>query len=113
MTDGLYKDLFEKIATAQEELLKHCVEANTVIINGKKYAKLAREMELCRFGDTPMIFGLAVEAAYNLPDDWEFIVQHRAQPPMSQYDKLIAENRALKAKLAELKEMLGEAYDRL
>ena len=60
MTHGLYKDLFEKIATAQEELLKHCVEANTVIINGRKYAKLAREVELCRFGFTPMIFGYAM-----------------------------------------------------
>lgn len=108
MTHGLYDDLFERIATAQEEMLKLCVEANTVIINGKKYAKLAREVELCRFGFTPMVFGLAVEAAYNLPDDWEFIVQRRDYPPMSEFDKLKAENRKLKAKLYKLRDLLGE-----
>ncbi len=108
MTDGLYKDLFEKIATAQEELLKHCVEANTVIINGRRYAKLAHEVELCCFGFTPMIFGLAVETSNALPDDWEFIVQHRTYPPTSEYEKLVKENRALKEKLAKLRALLGE-----
>ena len=108
MIHGLYGDLFERIATAQEEMLKHCVEANTVVINGKKYGWLANEIWTAKyFGNTPMIFGLAADTA-NLPDDWDFIVQRRDYPPMSEFDKLIAKNREMKEKFAKIRELLGE-----
>jgi hypothetical protein len=111
MQKGLYDDLFERIAVAYEELLKHDVEANAVVINGAKYGRLANEILLSRYRHTPMIFGLAVEAK-RLPDDWDFIVMRSSQPPMSRYDEIAAENEALKSKLAELKEIIGDIHER-
>ena len=104
----MYKELFERIMDAMEFALKHELEMNTVVINGKKYGKLFNEWF---FGGqlyhTPSIFGLAMEVA-NLPDDYDFIVQYRHEPPISNYDKILAENKELKEKLNKLKEILGE-----
>jgi hypothetical protein len=104
----MYDDLIERILYAQEEMLKHCVEANTVVINGKKYGELAADIQWAMFHDhTPTIVGLAAEVA-DLPDDWDFIVQNRVYPPLSLLDQTLAENKRLKQKLANLKAMMEE-----
>ena len=104
----MYDDLIERILYAQEEMLKHCVEANTVVINGKKYGKLAAEIQWAMFhSHTPTLVGLAAEAA-NLPDDWDFIVQNRVYPPMSKLDRLTEENKRLKQKLENIRAMMEE-----
>lgn len=78
----IYDDLCERILRAQEELLKHEVEANTVVLNGKKYAKLMKP------GYRPTIFGMALEVDRMLPDDWDFIVQYREPEPATNADRL-------------------------
>lgn len=104
----MYEDLIEKILIAQEEMLKHCVEANTVVINKKRFAKLGAEINRSMLlGNTPMICGLAA-VTDDLPDEVEFIVQDRPFPPMSLLDQTLAENKRLKQKLANLKAMMEE-----
>lgn len=72
----LINSLCQRIYTAYNELLKHEIEANVVILNGKKYAKVLPETMP---GCYPSIIGLKVELA-NLNDDWDFIVQQRIEP---------------------------------
>lgn len=110
MAKGLYEELFERVACAQDELLKHAVIANTVVINGKKYARLAYETKMTNFGFRPSIFGLAIEAA-DLPDDWDFIVQQRSYPPMSYFEAMEKENKELKAKLSRLKDIINNGEE--
>ena len=72
----MYDDLCARILCAQEEMLKHEIEANTVVLNGKKYAKLMKP------GYRPTILGMALEVDRMLPDDCDFIVQYR-QPKLA------------------------------
>lgn len=80
----MYTDLCERILAAQEEMLKHEVEANTVVLNGKKYAKLMKP------GYRPTIFGMALEVDRSLPDDWDFIVQCREPQLATNADRIRA-----------------------
>lgn len=78
-----YKELCEAILTAQEELLKHKIEANSVTLNGRKYGKL---IDNCPPNMKPTIFGMAVKADYALPDDYDFLVQYEPPQPPSNAD---------------------------
>lgn len=71
-----YDELMERIMTAQEEMLKHSIEANSVTLNGRKYGKLIENLPT---NIKPTIFGMAVKADYALPDDYDFLVQY--EPP--------------------------------
>lgn len=79
---NIYDDLCERILCAQEEMLKHEIEANTVVLNGKKYAKLMKP------GYYPTIFGMALEVDRMLPDDWDFIVQRREPKIATNADRI-------------------------
>lgn len=80
--------LYQRIITAYNELKKHEIEANVVILNGKKYAKVLQETTP---GYYPSIIGLKVELA-NLHDDWDFIVQQRAEPKTTDWLQEVADN---------------------
>lgn len=71
-------ELLNGIITAQEELLKDKIVANTVIINSKKYGKLIEE------GFYPTVCGMACYFS-PLPDDFAFAVQYR-EPDISTSD---------------------------
>ena len=73
-----FNELCESILTAQEEMLKYKIEANSVTLNGRKYGKL---LEGLPPNVKPTIFGMALKADYALPDDYDFLVQH--EPPKS------------------------------
>lgn len=80
----MYDDLCARILCAQDEMLKHEIEANTVVLNGKKYAKLMKP------GYRPTIFGMALEVDRMLPDDWDFIVQYREPKIATNADRIRA-----------------------
>lgn len=80
-----YDELMQSILTAQEEMLKYKIEANSVTLNGRKYGKL---IENCPPNMKPTIFGMAVKADYALPDDYDFLVQYEPPQPMTNYDSI-------------------------
>ena len=80
-----YNELCEAILTAQEEMLKCKVEANSVTLNGRKYGRL---IENCPPNMKPTIFGMAVKADYALPDDYDFLVQYDPPQPQTNADRI-------------------------
>lgn len=80
-----YNELCESILTAQEEMFKCKIEANSITLNGRKYGKL---VENCPAGMKPTIFGMAVKADYAMPDDYDFLVQHEPPKPMTNADRI-------------------------
>ena len=74
-----YDELMRSILTAQEEMLKHKIEANSVTLNGRKYGKMIENRPP---NMKPTIFGMYVKADYTLPDDYDFLVQY--EPPHTQ-----------------------------
>jgi hypothetical protein len=106
---GKYDELFTRIADAQELMLKKMIEANTVVINGKKYGELCSELQriwACGYLTTPSIFGMAAVPEMQLPNDYDFVVQHRMDPPLSRLDTVLAENKRLKETLDKLRQTL-------
>lgn len=77
-----FDELLRAIADAREELLKHKIEANTVILNGRKYGCLFEP------GLRPSIFGMAVECDAAIPDRYDFIVQYREPEPLTNADRI-------------------------
>ena len=71
-----YDELMRRILTAQELMLQHCIEANSVTLNGWKYGKLIENLPP---NIKPTIFGMAAKADYAMPDNYDFIVQY--DPP--------------------------------
>ena len=91
-----YDDLIESILTAQEMMLQHDIEANSLTLNGRKYGKLIENLPP---NIKPTIFGMAVKAEYALPDDYDFLVQYEPPRLKSNADRI----RAMSAEeLAEL-----------
>ena len=80
-----YDELIESILTAQEMLLKHNIEANSVTLNGRKYGKLIENLPP---NMRPTVFGMAVKADYALPDDYDFLVQYEPPQPKTNADRI-------------------------
>lgn len=97
-----YDELMESILAAQEQMLKCCIEANSVTLNGRKYGKL---IENCPPNMKPTIFGMSVKADYALPDDYDFLVQHEPPQPQTNADRI----RSMTDE--ELAENLMKSYD--
>ena len=83
----IYDELMQSILTAQEEMLKHKIEANSVTLNGRKYGKL---IENCPPNMKPTIFGMAVKTDYAMPDDYDFLVQYEPPQPITNADRIRA-----------------------
>ncbi len=84
-----YDELIESILTAQEMMLQHDIEANSVTLNGRKYGKLIKNLPP---NIKPTIFGMAVKAEYALPDDYDFLVQYEPPQLKSNADRIRAMN---------------------
>ena len=82
-----YDELLKSILTAQEQMLQHSIEANSVTLNGRKYGKLIENLPP---NIKPTIFGMAVKADYALPDDYDFLVQYEPPKPKSNADRIRA-----------------------
>ena len=82
-----YDELIESILTAQDEMLKHKIEANSVTLNGRKYGKLVENLPP---NIKPTIFGMTVKADYTMPDDYDFLVQYDPPHPQTNADKIRA-----------------------
>ena len=82
-----YDDLIESILTAQEMMLQHDIEANSLTLNGRKYGKLIENLPP---NIKPTIFGMAVKAEYALPDDYDFLVQYEPPRLKSNADRIRA-----------------------
>ena len=82
-----YEELMKSILTAQGEMLKHKIEANSVTLNGRKYGKL---IENCPPNMKPTIFGMAVKVEYAMPDDYDFLVQYEPPQPKTNADRIRA-----------------------
>ena len=94
-----YDELMESILTAQEQMLKHGIEANSVTLNGRKYGKLIENLPP---NVKPTVFGMAVKEDYALPDDYGFLVQYEPPRPKTNADII----RGMSDE--ELAEFLGE-----
>lgn len=82
-----YDELMDSILTAQEEMFKCKIEANSVTLNGRKYGKLIENLPP---NIKPTIFGMAVKADYALPDDYDFLVQYESPQSQTNADRIRA-----------------------
>lgn len=80
-----YDELMESVLAAQEQMLKHSIEANSVTLNGRKYGKLVENLPP---NIKPTVFGMAVKADYAMPDDCDFLVQYEPPQPRTNADRL-------------------------
>ena len=82
-----YNELYEAILTAQNEMLKCKIEANSVTLNGRRYGKL---IDNCPPNMKPTIVGMAVKTDYSMPDDYDFLVQYEPPQPQTNGDRIRA-----------------------
>lgn len=80
-----YDELMQSILTAQEQMLQHSIEANSVTLNGRKYGKLIENLPP---NMKPTVFGMAVKEDYALPDDYDFLVQYEPPQPKTNGDAI-------------------------
>ena len=80
-----YNELCEAILNAQDEMLKHKIEANSVTLNGRRYGKL---IEHCPPNMKPTIFGMTCKVDYAMPDDYDFLVQYEPPHPKTNADRI-------------------------
>ena len=110
------ESIFKAIEEASEKLLKEQIRANMVVID-RKYigalkpfvVRIGNEQEIA----PPMIGGLKMFFDV-LPEDTAFIVMHSDNLPVSENERLRAENVDLKRKLKQIEHILepnGGAYD--
>lgn len=82
-----YDKLIESILTAQEQMLQYGIEANSVVLNGRKYGKLIENLPP---NMKPTIVGMSVKAEYAMPDNYDFLVQYDPPKPKSNADRIRA-----------------------
>lgn len=104
-----YNELCESILTAQEEMFKCGIKANSVTLNGRKYGKLISN---CPLNMKPTIFGMAVKADHALPDDYDFLVQYEPPKPQTNADKIRAmTDEELACQLAHADDCPDQAHE--
>ena len=69
------RELMERIIEAENLAIKNEIEANAVVINGRKYGMIKDHPGL-----RPTIFGMRASTRIDMPDDWDFFIQQT--PPM-------------------------------
>ena len=69
------EELMRRIVEAENVALKNEIEANAVVVNGRKYGMLKNYRGL-----PPTVFGMRLETKIDMPDDWDFFIQQR--PPL-------------------------------
>ena len=68
-------ELMRRILEAENEAFKKKINANTVVVNGRKYGVLKETP-----GFTNTLFGMKLGTPVDMPDDWDFFLQER--PPV-------------------------------
>lgn len=103
-----YDELMKSILTAQEQMLQHSIEVNSVTLNGRKYGKLIENLPP---NMKPTVFGMAVKADYALPDDYDFLVQYEPPQPQTKADLIRAmSDEELADKFEEIQLKTVKAY---
>ena len=105
---GIYEDMIHRVYDAYDELLKEHVMANTVIINGKKYGRLADFMYNHTYIKGPVLFGMSMGVDMKMDDDFDFWIANAWHPPRTDYDKLKSDYDALKEKYEDIKELMNK-----
>ena len=78
------RELMERIVEAENVALMNEINANAVVINGRKYGMLNHHTGLA-----PTIFGMRVETRVDMPDDWDFFLQERPPLVLTNYDRIV------------------------
>ena len=95
------------ILEAQERLLLENIRANCVLVDNK-YVQLKKHLYMMVGGNPivipPMIGGLRAEFV-DMPEDVGFLV-FEGNPPTTEWDRMKAENGAMREKLMKIKEAL-------
>ena len=101
----LTKDLYERIVEAENAALMYEINANAVVINGRKYGMIKHHPGL-----TPTIFGMRAETRVDMPDDWDFFLQERPPLVLTNYDRIISKTPE---EIAEwiAKDLIEPGYD--
>lgn len=79
------RELMNRIVEAENVALMNEINANAVVINGRKYGMIKHHPGL-----TPTIFGMRMETKIDMPDDWDFFLQERPPLVLTNYDRLIS-----------------------
>ena len=79
------KDLYERIIEAENLAFMNEINANAVVINGRKYGMLKDKP-----GFVPTIFGMRAETKADMPDEWDFFLQERPPQPKTNADRIRA-----------------------
>lgn len=79
------RELMDRIVEAENRAIKEEIEANTVVINGRKYGMIKDKPGLL-----PTIFGMRAETRVDMPDDWDFFIQQRPPKVQTNYDRVIS-----------------------
>lgn len=78
----LTRSLMQRIVEAENVALKNEIEANAVVVNGRKYGMLKRR------GLPPTVFGMKLSTRADMPDDWDFFIQYRPPEPQTNADRI-------------------------
>ena len=81
------RELYERIIEAYDQAILHEINANTVVINGRKYGMLKGHPGLM-----PTLFGMRVETKIDMPDDWDFYLQERPPMVLTNGDRIRSKN---------------------
>ena len=81
----LAKDLYERLIEAENLAIMNEIEANAVVINGRKYGMLKGKPSI-----PPTILGMRAETKDDMPDEWDFFLQERQPPPKTNADRIRA-----------------------
>ena len=79
------RGLIERIVEAENIAFKNKIEANAVVVNGRKYGVLNNVPGLM-----PTVFGMRLETPVDMPDEWDFYIQQRPPQPKTNADRIRA-----------------------
>lgn len=78
------RELMDRIVEAENVAFMNEINANAVVVNGRKYGMLNHHPGL-----TPTIFGMRAETRADMPDDWDFFLQERPPLVLTNYDRIV------------------------
>lgn len=86
---GFIEDMILLIRQAESEALKNNIQANTVILNNKKFGKV-KPFYTAQGALPPMICGLEINLSNELPEGYDFLIY---ESPIMERERLISDTR--------------------
>lgn len=86
---GFIEDMILLIRQAESEALKNNIQANTVILNNKKFGKV-KPFYAAQGALPPMICGLEINLSNELPEGYDFLIY---ESPITERERLISDTR--------------------